>query len=279
MDKENDKDRYRKKPQTPQKKTPATVKIIKRITEELKILEYIVKLEKDDNSKLQQERLIAINKILLKIGMLGVRLELIESIFPIPKKIYGDMDRQNPHVLKHINPDVVYSPQWEKILSEYEKRSKEFIKKKKVITSCRDSLLRLPEVSGELHNHHQITAPIRAADFNHELRMCKDQMKRMTDTYIDFLALSYSAEDLHGHGTKADLKTIPKLINQKSAIWGQKIVALIDELRRVMSPNPAYKTAATFLHLSYPHIFKADDSDTIKARYNYNKKQGNSAKG
>ncbi|MGO9139153.1 MAG: hypothetical protein ACLP9S_13815 [Syntrophales bacterium] len=223
-----------------------------------------------DNKKLYE--------LLSEIGRKGANIIAIARTFPVPLTI-NNPTKENPHLLKHMHcfvdyEELILSKEWSTVVTEYHKRGEAFTKKERGLKNAADRLSHhLKPLNNDLY-YSDMNGSMYAHDLNRKIMIAQEEIKDLIECYLKFFASELSIYDNYGYNKKRHLKTDLKKITEKSSMWNNKIVALVNELLSIgYTKRRAYIKTYKFLHYIYPHIFQDSDeiggATRIGQRYNY----------
>lgn len=145
---------------------------------------------------------------------------------------------------------------------ESNKKRKDFIKNKRVITGAIKLLSNIKPFPAYtvLGSPFSVEQLLNLDEFNKKLPGLQCQLKKVMGAYIELMSCLMAE---HEKG---------KPLTQKSPLWNNSIMLLVDELKRIgYSDNKAFEIAAHLLNMAYPYIYKDPDPDRLRQRYTYHK--------
>ena len=239
--KDDGKGKYRRKPYTPRTiiQSDTSKLLLKNLRKLKRLCERI--LENDENKHLPSYEMIKQTfekySILLDVGSKGANLELIGQNL-LPPLTIENPEKENPHVLRHehIFDDferLLLSPQWPTVLEKHHERRKAYYKKEKGLDSAWKRLFSYLQPLDDNQYYSDLTISMYARDLNHEIINKKEEIASLIQTYLKFIAAELSVSSYQKYDTKCYLRTDLKLSQRKHLDTNNKVVSLVNELKRI----------------------------------------------
>jgi hypothetical protein len=207
-----------------------------------------------------------LRKILIDLGNRGANLTTIWDVLRTP-----DIDEYliNEHPVGLQLHEGELSPYWNDTIKNFYTKRREFLKKEKATKNAIRLITALKPIT--LKHFYMDELPW----VNTKLLMAQrelNELNRVIDIYLNAKAIE---DGLEGYPAKWGMP-INKLVREKfkpltqrsHKIWDQKIVILVDELKRIVYSNKqAYIKTGELLNLAFPHLYKDKNPDLVRQRY------------
>jgi len=222
---------------------------------------------------------------LKELGNYGGNIELIYSAltFAIPEDYLRNAP---PHALKFTpfgTANSIYggelNPAWNEMVENFQKKKKEFIKRKRIIMHALSELVKLEPIQLDKFDETYYTRADTLPWVNEKIMEAQETLKGLMPHYLEAKAIN---DGLLGYTVKwgwtledvlnEDVKTVKQ--NSRNYAANERIGYLKEELNRIgYSDRKAYSKIAELMNIAFPHIFTGIDPELIRQRYTYSKKK------
>jgi hypothetical protein len=214
-----------------------------------------------------------VQKILFDLGNRGADVVAIYNCIKFPELCDYELERL-PQTLD-IHPDALLHPQFNEMIEQVTIGQKEYKKREKALHGaikliCSLEPIRMIAVD-ELRKYHP--------DFNERLAALQKEFEAVITLYIEHAPFFRNkAGEVSGYIASNFAKPIskmhiPKKITSKSPYWIERIIIIVNELKRIgFSAKRSYKKTMDLFILACPEIWKDNDPDLIRQRYTYHTK-------
>ncbi len=216
-----------------------------------------------------------LRKLMLEVGDKGVDLRKISGCIAFHDLSVIEKKKHPKLILTYHNAEL--HPDFNKIVDQAITTQKEFMKKIRALRGAVKLISNLQPINisavYELEKYYP--------DFNERLSALQKDVKEITELYIKFTPLfSSKTGKLSGFfsenwGLPLSRLSLPQKTTSKSKLWNQRIITIVDELKRVgYSDRQAYIKTLEIFSLAFPSIWNGvnNDPDLIRQRYIYHKK-------
>jgi hypothetical protein len=206
-----------------------------------------------------------LRKVLVDLGNRGANLTTIWNALKTP-----DIDEYliNGHPVGLQLYEGELSPYWDEVVRNFEAKKREFFKREKVIRNAVKVITSLKPIGLKYSMKDKVPW------INDGLLIAQNSLKEVIDDYLDAKAIE---DGLIGYPAKWGMP-VHKLVRQKfrpltqrsHKIWNERIITLVDELKRIgYSNRRAYLKTAELLNLAFPNLSKDKDPDLVRQRYTH----------
>jgi len=209
-----------------------------------------------------------LRKILTDLGNRGANLTTIWNALKTP-----DIDEYliNGHPVGLQLHEGELSQYWNDSIKNFSAKRNRFLKEERVIRNAIRVIASLKPIT--LKHFYKDELPFVNTKLM-ETQNALSDFQRVVDIYFNAKAIK---DGLIGYPAKWGLP-IDKLIREKfrpftqksHKIWNRRIVALVEELRRIgYSSRQSYIKTGKLLNLAFPHLYRDKDPDLVRQRYTH----------